>query len=440
MTKRVAWFVAAFLLICGGLILMPAVDLWVTGLFYRAGDGFYLGEWAPFRLLRSGLPYAVTIYAVAVGLLLIAALIRRRAVLGLDVRAACFLLLALALGPGLTVNTIFKDHWGRARPSQVTEFGGDKHFSPAFVPSDQCTRNCSFSAGDPSMGFYLVSLAFLAAVPRRRKLGIAGAVTVGATLGVVRLAQGGHFFSDIIATGFFVFAVSWLLHRFIIVHDGLGMLMRALRYPSPRLIRWAFVTIATALLFSLSYIFVDRPLAYALKDIDPTVHSIFAIITKAGEGVFYLVPSGLLILWALWTRRQHLLERAGFVFAAVAIPGLIADMMKPIFGRARPVLLFREDLFGFTWHGARANYWSFPSGHTITITALALSLTAIYPRLWPLYATVAVLVASSRVIIDAHYLSDVIAGAYIGLTAYWCLIAYAQSKKIPLRLTAPDSL
>jgi lipid A 4'-phosphatase len=437
MAKTLAWFAASFLLLCGGLILVPSIDLWATGLFYR--NGFYLGDWTPFRLIRTGLPYAVWIYAIVVSVSLIVTLIRRRTMFGLDTRAACFLLLALALGPGLTVNTIFKEHWGRARPSQIVEFGGDKKFSPAFVPSDQCTRNCSFTAGDPSMGFYLVSLAFLATVPRRRNLAIGAAVGAGALLGVVRLAQGGHFLSDIVTSGFIVVAISWALHRAIVVHDGLGALNRALRHPSPGLKRFAVVTLATIPLFALSYAVIDRPLAQALQNIDPAIRAVFAVVTKFGEGVFYLVPSGLVALWALWTHRRALLHRAGFVFAAVAIPGLIADVAKPVFGRARPQMLFREDVFGFTWHGARANYWSFPSGHTITITALALSLTAVYPRLWPLYAAVALLVASSRVIIDAHYLSDVIAGAYIGLTAYWCFAAIAEAKNIPLRLKAQDS-
>ena len=74
-------------------------------------------------------------------------------------------------------------------------------------------------------------------------------------------------------------------------------------------------------------------------------------------------------------------------------------------------------MFGFTWHGAHAAYWSFPSGHTITIVALAAALTLIERRFLPLYVAAALLVMASRIVLDQHYLSDVLAGAYPRLVA-----------------------
>jgi membrane-associated phospholipid phosphatase len=122
------------------------------------------------------------------------------------------------------------------------------------------------------------------------------------------------------------------------------------------------------------------------------------------------------------------------VFTAIALPGLLADIAKPVFGRARPELLFQAQIFGFTWSGAHADHWSFPSGHAVTITALATALYALYPPLWPAYLLVALLVAVSRVIIDAHYLSDVIAGAYIGFVFAWALAVAAKQNNIELAL------
>lgn len=434
MNSRILWFAGAFLVLCGGLVLLPRIDLWASALFYRPGAGFFLGDWPPFRLAHEYLADIVAAFVVIVVALLLAALIRRRAVLGLDARAALFLLLALALGPGFTVNTIFKDHWGRARPAQITAFGGDKKFSPAFVPTDQCARNCSFPAGDPAMGFYLVSLAFLAETPRKRRWGIAGAVAAGAALGVVRLAQGGHFLSDVIASGFIVCAISWSLHRTLVVHDGVGALIAILRRPSSATRSFFLLTLATSFLFIVSYAFIDQPLARYFQNASPTLHAVFTQITRLGEGGVYLVPLGLLFLGALWRRRAALAWRAGFVFAAIALPGLLADIVKPVFGRARPKLLFEQHLFGFTWSGPHADRWSFPSGHSVTVMALATALYAIYPRAWPAYAVLALAVMASRVIIDAHYLSDVIAGAYLGLVATWALSATARRRGITLAL------
>ncbi len=439
------WFAGGFLLLCGGLVLLPGIDLWASGIFYRPivsgmGDGFFLADWAPFRIVHSYLSVAVTAYVVVVIAALIASLAWRRPVLGLSPRAAIFLLLALALGPGLTVNTIFKDHWGRARPAQIAAFGGTEKFTPAFVPSDQCARNCSFPAGDPAMGFYLVSAALLAGGASRRRQGVIAAVAAGAVLGVVRLAQGGHFLSDVIASGFLVGGMSWGLHRLMMTGDHLDRLTAALRQPSPALKRFALLTVAAVIAFAVAYAWIDIPLARSFQGIGSSTRVLFAFITRFGEGGVYLVPLGLIFIWARWKGAALWASRAGFLFTAVAVPGILGDIMKPIFGRARPVLLFREDLFGFAWSGAHANNWSFPSGHSITVSALAVALYAIHPPLWPVYALLALLVMASRIVLDQHYLSDVIAGAYIGVAFAWAFVALAKERGWPLSPNAERQL
>lgn len=432
--RGVLWFGGGFLLLCGGLVLLPGIDLATSALFYRAGDGFFLGNWAPFRLVHNHLSIVVTAYVVVVSAALLASLALRRKVLGLGPRAASFLLLSLALGPGLTVNTVFKDHWGRARPAQIVAFGGDKKFTPAFVPSDQCRRNCSFPAGDPAMGFYLVSAALLLGSATARRNGVIAAVATGAALGVMRLAQGGHFLSDVVSSGFLVTGIAWGLHRLTMTGDHLERLAAALRHPSPGLKRFALLSLAAVLGFAIAYAWIDIPLARALAGVSPSVHGIAAVITRFGEGGVYLVPLGLFFLWALYKGARLWAWRAGFVFASIALPGIIGDIMKPVFGRARPTLLLRDNLFGFTWGSPHANDWSFPSGHSITVAALAVALYAIEPPLWPACATLALLVMASRIVLDQHYLSDVIAGAYLGFAFAGGLVAIARHRGWPLAL------
>lgn len=434
--RAALWFGGSFLLLCGGLVVLPGIDLWASGLFYRPSDGFFLGAWPPFRVVHEYLSVAVWAYALAVVAALIAGLALRRAVLRLTPRAALFLLVSLALGPGLIVNTVFKDHWGRARPAQITQFGGSQKFTPAFVPSDQCTRNCSFPAGDPAIGFYLVSAALLAGTATQRRRGIVAAVVVGAALGVVRIAQGGHFLSDVITSAFFVSGIAWGLHWLMMTGDHLERAAAALRRPPPGLKRFAWLTLAFVLGFVIAYAWIDIPLARASHGIRPTMDAVFGVITRFGEGGVYLVPLGLAFLWFLVRGAERWAWRTGLVFAAIALPGIVADIVKPVFGRARPVLLFRENLSGFTWVGAHADSWSFPSGHSITVAALAVSLYAIYPPLWPAYALLAVAVMASRIVLDMHYLSDVIAGAYLGIAAAWALLAMAKQRGIPLALDA----
>ena len=437
----IALFLAAFLILCGGTILLPAIDLWASGLFYAPGRGFFLAEWPPFVLVRNAMPVLAGLIALA-GFALIAAG-ARKPWRGLDWRAGAFLVLALALGPGLVVNTIFKDHWGRARPEQVSEFGGAARFSAPFVPSDQCQRNCSFPAGDPSNGFVLVAAGFLIAAPRPRRAAVAGAIGLGAVIGLVRIAQGGHFLSDVIASGFLTIATTWLLHRWIVDDDGLAALARALRHPPPQLRRFLVLLVLDAAAVAASYAWLDRPAAQSFAHIAPRTDAVFRFITQFGVSTDYLVIAALLALgYALAARRtidrarkeRHVRHawRAAFLFATIAGAGLVGDILKPVFGRARPRLFLDNGIFGFTWHGAHAAYWSFPSGHTITIVSVAAAVYVIERRLWPLYAAAALLVMASRVVLDLHYVSDVLAGAFLAGTAAWVTAALFRRAGIAL--------
>jgi len=113
--------------------------------------------------------------------------------------AGFFLAAVLALGPGLLVNGLFKPYWCRPRPKQVVEFGGDQQF--VHVWGRTSARMCkSFPSGHASIGFYLMAPAFLLYRRRRRvALGfVALGLVWGMLLGVARIAQGGHFPSDVL--------------------------------------------------------------------------------------------------------------------------------------------------------------------------------------------------------------------------------------------------
>jgi lipid A 4'-phosphatase len=123
-------------------------------------------------------------------------------------RPACYLLMVLALGPGLLANGLFKSHSGRARPSDVVEFGGDKVFTPPMVFADQCPRNCSFVSGHASFGFAVCALGFLT----RRRFWFGVGLASGALLGLARVVHGKHFLSDVVFAFFVVYFCAKLLH------------------------------------------------------------------------------------------------------------------------------------------------------------------------------------------------------------------------------------
>lgn len=213
--RALVWVLTAAALVIALTMIYPQIDLQVSGLFFR--DGFFplRQSSAVMEFVRLGFPRVVLGAVAYLTLVWLAGEIFREPMFGLTRRIMAYLLLTLALGPGLVVNTLFKDTWGRARPSQIAAFGGDKMFSPAPWFSNQCDDNCSFVSGHAALAFWLVAFAFL--VPQRiRAWAIVGALGFGFLIGLVRVMQGAHFLSDVLFAGATVLAVVYAGYRLLI--------------------------------------------------------------------------------------------------------------------------------------------------------------------------------------------------------------------------------
>ena len=121
-------------------------------------------------------------------------------------RPAIVLLLGLALGPGLLVNVILKDHWHRPRPRQTLGLGGDFAYVPPFRIGPV---GKSFPCGHSAVGFACVALAGFVDARRRqvRIAVVAAALLLGAILGLGRVATGAHFVSDVVWSALLTCAV-----------------------------------------------------------------------------------------------------------------------------------------------------------------------------------------------------------------------------------------
>ena len=191
---RVASVVFALLAVL--FVGFPEIDLAASQVFYHDGKwAFSGGNWPLFELLYRGTPRAgqALLVILAGGLLLACSkrltwLHARRTTFG-------FLLAAALLGPVLLVDATLKDGWHRARPATVAEFGGPLEFTPAFVPTNQCEKNCSFVSGHVATAAFVMAFGWLAAPAVRRRWLLASLVT-GTLLAVVRMTAGGHFLSD----------------------------------------------------------------------------------------------------------------------------------------------------------------------------------------------------------------------------------------------------
>ncbi len=123
-------FISIHVLLALLFISVPGIDLWFSGLFFIPGEGFFFDS-ASSKTFLPFISWTTAIFINGAILLLVVNWLRERRVakhLLFDNRKIIFLLLTLALGPGLLVNGFLKSHWGRARPSEVSAFGGAAEF------------------------------------------------------------------------------------------------------------------------------------------------------------------------------------------------------------------------------------------------------------------------------------------------------------------------
>ena len=198
--------------------LFPQLDLAVAGYFYQFSDSahnmFRIRVYPPAMLARDvGLWVGTVLIAPAVAALVVKLILPRRKLM-VSGRAIMFLIATMALGPGLLVNVVLKDHWHRARPIDVTQFGGDQHFTAWWDPRGDCPNNCAFVSGDVAGAFWTLAPAALAP-PQYRALAYGAALTLGAGMAAVRVMAGGHFVSDVVFAGVFTFLIIWFVHALI---------------------------------------------------------------------------------------------------------------------------------------------------------------------------------------------------------------------------------
>jgi lipid A 4'-phosphatase len=114
-------------------------------------------------------------------------------------RAAMFLVFVMVIGPGVFVNDVFKEQWGRPRPRDLVEFGGQRQYVAPLIKSPR-DHGGSFASGHAATGFYLLVPYFLFRrhQPARAAAIFTAGLAYGALVGYARMAQGAHFLSDVL--------------------------------------------------------------------------------------------------------------------------------------------------------------------------------------------------------------------------------------------------
>jgi lipid A 4'-phosphatase len=185
--------------------LFPGIDLAVSNFFLQANPPIKPSGWLWVELVNEHIP---TLFRALAILCLPAWLIARQwprfRHLGLTF---AFVGMGLLIGPGLMVGAL-KELTLRARPFHVTEFSGERQFTPAFQITNQCDDNCAFVSGHTSDGFYLATLMLIDR--RRRWWWLAAGVLSGGLIGFARVSVGAHWLSDVLWAFPVTLIGSWL--------------------------------------------------------------------------------------------------------------------------------------------------------------------------------------------------------------------------------------
>ncbi len=177
---------------------------------------------------------------------------------------------------------------------------------------------------------------------------------------------------------------------------------------------WYKSAIWIGLMALLSYIFFDLlifELFYPYRR--ETLVYPFELLTSLGDSAWYIIGS--ILLYLLFRRCAPILSKASlFLLSSVLLSGLLVNIVKVIFGRARPQIYADEHLYGFFWFELDVLYRSFPSGHAATAMGVWLAFALFFPKYRLRLIGLGIAVSLSRVVLSQHYLSDVLIGGWIG--------------------------
>lgn len=226
------------------------------------------------------------------------------------------------------------------------------------------------------------------------------------------------------------------------------------RLPGAGLVEAAATGILVTGVVAASMILLD-PLTFGLRMSLPlSVVHFFERITELGLGGVVLWPLGLCLLAVLAVKPRlapagqkvaaALAARLGFLFVSITSAGLVILVAKYLIGRARPYVAAQiggpHAQFTFDWLALKANYASFPSGHSAVVFSTAVAFGALFPRARLPLMLLAFLVASSRVVLGSHYPSDVLAAGAVAALVVLLVIKAFAARRIVFSVSADGSI
>jgi membrane-associated phospholipid phosphatase len=205
--------------------------------------------------------------------------------------------------------------------------------------------------------------------------------------------------------------------------------------------KWCASLVLTTIAVVISYLWFDRPIAFLAHNVFRQ-YEIFERLTRLPEPLVVIAVLALFGL-GLYGLTGRALSRLQTVILLCGVSLIVTEaikiQLKFVFGRTWPETwrgnpsLIHDGVYGFNpFHGGSA-YGSFPSGHAAAICAVISVLWLCYPKYRWLYGLCVATVAIGLIGANYHFLSDVIAGGFLGISIGWIAVALWRTGSAPPR-------
>jgi membrane-associated phospholipid phosphatase len=204
--------------------------------------------------------------------------------------------------------------------------------------------------------------------------------------------------------------------------------------------RWGTAFVVTVVAVAAAYAFLDRPIAFFSHEHLAQYRKWFDIPTHIPDALWALAGIGL-VIGGGYLLADRPLPRPVAVWLTCGVSLIVAswvkDQLKYAFGRTWPETwtkppnpsLIGDNVFGFNpFHGGQA-YSSFPSGHTTYVCSVMMVLWLCYPRFRVVYALLIAALVIGLIGADYHFLSDAIAGGFLGSLVAWLAVKLWDAPK-----------
>lgn len=211
-----------------------------------------------------------------------------------------------------------------------------------------------------------------------------------------------------------------------------------------------WLVLAGAAVVLLLFPFDAKVMDFMLSNRGPLM-SFLAEASQVGKSEWYLVPAFVIYLasaTADWKGNGYRLKsrlvvafgQAAFMFGAVAISGIAVNLVKIVFGRARPWMFGEFGAYHFDPFVVNKYFSSFPSGHSTTMGAVAAVLMIWFPRYWLPIGIAGLVFSAFRVPAAAHYPSDVAAGFLFGFVIAVVMARFLARRRVGFYLLPGKTL